>query len=408
MSTIKQFFISFFTCLFVSVNCFAQEKILLFDTPDDGVPYRIPTIVRNADGSLLAITDYRRGGNDIGFGPIDIHGRISVDDGKTWGKEFVMVKGGNEGDGYSCAHGDAAVVCDRKSGQLLMLAASGEIRYGHSTRENPQSTGLFYSDDGGRTWSGKEVTEQLYKPFDSSRLGSIKGLFVGSGKLTQSNKIKAGSHYRVYAPVCARDNGNRVLYSDDFGKTWHALGDINISPAPMGDEPKIEELPNGDVLLSSRMYGGRYYNIYKYNNKKRATGSWGEAAASDINNNGVASIDNSCNGEIYILKVRRAADGKKVWLALQSVPFGKGRTNVGIYYKPLSDEDFSSPQSFAANWEGKFQVSYDESAYSTMAILGDGAIGFYWEEHMNAKRTAYDMYFQRLTISQITGGKYKM
>jgi sialidase-1 len=390
-----------------SLSCFSQEKILLFDTPDDGVPYRIPTIIRNNDGSLLAIADYRRGGDDIGFGPIDIHGRMSFDDGKTWGEEFTMIKGGNAGDGYSCAHGDAAVVCDRKSGELMLLAASGEIRYGHSTRENPQSTGLFFSSDGGRTWSGKEVTEQFYKLFDESSLGPIKGLFVGSGKLTQSRKIKAGSHYRVYAPVCARDNGNRVLYTDDFGKTWHALGDVNKSPAPLGDEPKIEELPNGNVLLSSRMYGGRYFNIYTYKNKKKATGSWAEAAPSDVKNNGVASIENSCNGEIYILKVRRVSDGKKVWLALQSVPFGKGRANVGIYYKSLTNADMELPEAFASDWEGKYQVSNEESAYSTMVTLNDGAIGFYWEEHMNAKRTAYDLYFQRLTIEQITNGKYK-
>lgn len=392
---------------FFSFTTFSQEKLLLFDTPDSGVPYRIPSIVKMKDGRILAISDYRRGGDDIGFGPIDIHGRISHDGGKTWGEEFTMIKGGNVGDGFDCAHGDAAVVCDRKTGRLMLIAASGEIRYGDSSREKPQTTAIFYSDDNGKSWNGSNVTEQFYKPFDTSVLGPIKGLFVGSGKLTQSKFIKAGSHYRVYAPICARDNGNRVLYTDDFGRTWHALGDINVSPVPLGDEPKIEELPNGNVLISSRMYGGRYFNIFTYENKHNALGKWGTTATSDINNNGVAALDNSCNGEIYIINARRTIDNKKVRLALQSVPFGKLRTNVGLYYKSLDNEDFISPISFASNWEGRYQVSNEESAYSTMVDLNDGEIGFYWEEHLNVKRNAYDLFFERLTIEKITGGRYK-
>jgi len=407
MTLLNRSFLSLVLFSFCPLLMSGQTKTLLFDTTDSGVPYRIPAIVCTHDGSVIAITDYRRGGDDIGFGPIDMHARISMDDGITWGEEFTIIKGGSEGDGFDCAHGDAAVVCDRKSGRLMLLAASGEIRYGHSTRENPQPTALYYSDDNGRTWHGKEVTEQFYSPFDNSRLGPVKGLFVGSGKLTQSKHIKAGSHYRVYAPVCARDNGNRVLYTDDFGATWHPLGDIDMSPVPLGDEPKIEELPNGNVLISSRMYGGRYFNIFTYKNKKKATGTWSEAAPSDASNNGVSSLDNSCNGEVYILDARRESDGKKVKLALQSVPLGKGRKNVGIYFKSLSDDDIAHPASFAANWEGRHQVSFDDSAYSTMVRLNDGTIGFYWEEHLNARGTAYDMYFQKLTIKEITDGLYR-
>ena len=40
--------------------------------------------------------------------------------------------------------------------------------------------------------------------------------------------------------------GNRVLYSDNLGKTWNVLGNYSnaAQTAPKGDEAKIEELPN--------------------------------------------------------------------------------------------------------------------------------------------------------------------
>ena len=39
-----------------------------------------------------------------------------------------------------------------------------------------------------------------------------------------------------------------------------------------------------------------------------------------------------------ILPVVRNEDDKEMWIALQSLPFGSGRNNVGIYYKELANE----------------------------------------------------------------------
>ncbi len=101
-----------------------------------------------------------------------------------------------------------------------------------------------------------------------------------------------GKYYCVYTVLCTR-SGNRILYSDEFGQTWKVLGRDLAEAAPYGDEAKIEELPDGNVLLSSRAMGGRHINIYTYEDKKTATGSWGKVVASDAKNMGVAAHKNS-------------------------------------------------------------------------------------------------------------------
>ena len=54
------------------------EPITLFKmSPVDSVPYRIPALAQMKNGRLLALTDYRLCNLDIGFGRVDLHGRIS-------------------------------------------------------------------------------------------------------------------------------------------------------------------------------------------------------------------------------------------------------------------------------------------------------------------------------------------
>ena len=55
-----------------------------------------------------------------------------------------------------------------------------------------------------------------------------------------------------------------------------------------------------------------------------------------------------------ILPVVRNSDKAEMYLALQSVPLGPGRSNVGVYYKELASlEDLKDPATFAANWNRK-------------------------------------------------------
>lgn len=397
------------------------QQVEVFTTPStEAIPYRIPAIGTMKDGTVVCVADYRHCRSDIGFGRIDLHVRTSKDNGSTWGeiiRPSVMEGDGNMTPGNQKAgYGDPCIVCDRTSNRIMVTSCAGLPSFFGGDRNNHQGWARFYSDDEGLTWTEPEYIEeeQVYKPLDNSPYGPAKGMFVGSGKITQSHYIRKGKYYRLYAAIVvnySKDQGfvNFVLYSDDFGQNWKFLGGTKKAAIEKGDEPKVEELPNGNVLLSSRCWHGREFNIFTYTDAKRAIGFWGEQAFSGEKNHGTTAINNACNGEVMLIPVTRKADKKKCYLMLQSIPLGPGRSNVGIYYKDLADPaSYKSPEDFAANWTGCKHVSRKGSAYSTMTQLKDNAIGFVYEEetHCDASGGGFTLVFQHLTVEELTYGKY--
>ena len=250
----------------------APTKQDLFNTSKgDGVvpPYRIPGIATTKSGRLIAVASRLVCGTDPGYGQVDVVCRISDNNGETWSEMKDVAVGDGKTSAtvnyFETAFGDPAIVADRTSNEVMVLAVAGCTVYGNgnTTRQNPNLIALIRSKDNGDTWEKPiNVTEQIYSLFDDGN--PIQAAFVAGGKVFQSRIVKKGDYYRVYAAMCARPNGNRVIYSDDFGATWHALGGASALPAQGGDEPKCEELPDGRVILSSRVGGGRIYNIYTY------------------------------------------------------------------------------------------------------------------------------------------------
>ena len=389
----------------------------------DGIPYRIPAIASMEDGTLICVADYRFSRQDIGVakdGRIDLHLRISRDNGKTWGEITTLVegKGAESPDFMSVGYGDPCIVADRESNRVLVMSCAGNVSFQNGTRQRHQNIARFYSDDGGQTWSAPEdIAESIYSQFDASSYGPVRSMFVASGRIMQSSTVKVGSHYRLYCAVLVRDrvatHMNYVLFSDDFGGSWQVLGDIN-QPAvySTADEPKVEELPNGTILISSRYNGGRYYNIFTFDDVVSGKGSWDKAQFSGANNNGVTAIDNSTNGEVVIIPVVRNADNEDMYLLLQSIPLGPQRANVGIYYKELASEieDYISPYELARDWDGVLQISTLNSAYSTMIWQKDNNLGVLYEEETYGVSAyaygGYNIVYESLSVEEITEGRY--
>ena len=383
------------------------EEILFQTVAPNTVPYRIPAMGQLPDGSIVALSDYRPCGMDIGFGQVDIHGRISDQDGSKWGEEFVLVEGTGVPATTDCGFGDPAMVVDRETGEVLVVMVCGNtIYYYESTnRQNPNRVACMRSKDGGKTWTAwEEITENIYTLFDESAYGCVQSLFFSSGKIVQSSKVKVGSHYRLYHALAARPNGNRVIYSDDFGHTWHVLGGKDAIPVPRGDEAKCEELPDGSVVVSSRTMGGRWFNVFAYDSVEDGTGVWDEPVYSGPENNGCVALDNACNGEILIVPAMKAETKENVTLALQSIPLGPKRSAVGIYYKEVKGGE--SAAQMAAEWSGPYRVTEKPSAYSTMINLQSRNIGFYYEECDSLNTYGYDMVYKELPLDRITSGNY--
>lgn len=414
----------------VSAASWAQTTLWRTDTARHEY-YRIPAVVAY-ESEVIAFADNRSGvtdatsWGDVGsVGNISIEVRHSKDGGRTWSPARCAVRGTGSG-GYDQSHGDAAVVRDRRTGRMLIMTGSGDVGYGRSKVSTPGDytealkVGRYYSEDDGRTWTGGEVTQEIYDMYRGH--GNIYRLFFTSGRICQSRRIKRGAYYRIYSAVVTNE-GSLVVYSDDFGGTWTPLGGADARPAPEGDEAKIEELPDGRVLLSCRRSGrdGRCFNIYTYDNKKSGSGSWATAAVSENTEGGTATIGNNTNGEILIVPAR-GADGKRAYVALQSAPRGtKGehasnlerRSHVSIYWKAFGGaEDWRTPERWVDGWK-RYEVTDGHSAYSTMAIGGDGSIHFVYEDEgvrfrLGSQWTEmYNILYRKLTLGEITEGEYR-
>ncbi|MBR6691638.1 MAG: exo-alpha-sialidase [Bacteroidaceae bacterium] len=395
-----------------------EESQNIFVTNKGGIPYRIPAIAMASNGDLIAVADYRHSGADIGVvnnGRIDLLARISKDNGATWGERFAIVegKGSSSPDFMHVGFGDPCIVADRESSRVLVLSCAGNVSFQSGTRNNHQNIARFYSEDNGATWSEPvDIAESIYSKWDYSTQGPVMAMFVGSGKIHQSRYVKVGNYYRLYCAVLLKNKNatytNFVLYSDNFGDSWEVLGGVDTAPIPDGaDEPKVEELPNGNVVVSSRCNGGRHFNIFTFTDAKAAQGSWGTRATSNSSVNGVVALGNSTNGEIMIFPAIRNEDNAETWIALQSLPFGSGRANVGIYYKELENEsDYNTPANFAKDWDGRHQASYLGSAYSTMCFQKDSTIAFLYEEETFG--AGYTIVYKNYSIETITKGAYSM
>lgn len=355
----------------------------------------------------MAFSDLRYGTGDIGYGSsLDIIAKKSTDNGATWGAQQTVLKSNSNASDYTYAFGDASTVVDRESGAILLMDPAGTIGFFGSTY---QRVARSVSTDNGQTWKTSDITNKLYQNDEY-----LKHLFFSSGRMIQSTIVKKGSYYRIYAAVNTRiqasnltsnNGGSRVVYSDDFGETWNYLGGISAMPAPAGDECKVEELPNGNILLSCRTFNqGRYYNVFTFTDEFSGSGSWGATATSGSSNISGQVYGASCNGEILLVPAQRNTDGKQMYVLLQSIPANKERYYVSIYWKPLTAEtDYDSPSDFVSGWS-KYQVSTTTSAYSTMVLDNQGDVAFFYEE--NSSNSGYDMQFVSLPLSTITGGAY--
>lgn len=384
-----------------------EGSIALWENPQGSNYYRIPAIATANDGTLIAINDLRYGyAGDLGNHRIDLLVKTSSDNGLNWSRDTNLTIDHSKA---NYGFGDAAIVADRESEKVIILAATGDKGFWHSnknyvsTRENPIKVSKLVSNDGGKTFSEpQDITSKIY--------GLNKAwtrLFTTSGRIMQSRYIKVGDYYRIYAALLVGEDGtnkgNFVIYSDDFGDTWNVLGG-NTSPVLAGDEAKVEELPNGNVVIASRTGNGRLINVFTYDNNDSnfESGNWENNYKKLTIGKGSAT-----NGETYIVYAKDTTTNEYKYLALQSLPtIDNVRKGVGIYYKEINPTD-STVDQFVKGWsQDKFyMVQERQSAYSTFSIQDNGKIAFFYEDR---NRGGYDAQFLSLDLKTVTNGKYEM
>ena len=380
---------------------------IVFQKGENGFDtYRIPAMVHAQDGSILAFAEARKFSRSD-TGDIDLVLKRSTDGGKTWGEIITVWDDG----GNVCGNPSPVVVS--RTGRIVLLSTwnhgedhTGAIR--ERTGKDTRRVYSMYSDDHGLTWSAPvEITSSVkLDEWTWYATGPCHALETSSGRLVvpcnhgiSIDGKPAGSH-------------SHVIYSDDFGKTWNVLGGVETAPVQAeANEAKVEELPGGDIIITSRTDAeGRNLNVFTFKNIRKATGTWGQMAHSSSHNDGIVTEKNSCNGELLSVPVIRSSDGRRMHLLLQSVPSGPKRSNVGIYYKGVCEQKEYSPQALAADWEGFFRVTSIGSAYSVMALQKNGKVGFMFEEktYYPTSGAGYTIVYDAFTIEEITGGAYTL
>ena len=352
--------ISLFFVLLALTSCetteapMAPERTPLFEMGEDGSKfYRIPALVKAADGALVAVADKR--GDALGDLPniITIVSKRSTDGGKTWSDMSIVAKGDTVA---KCGYGDAVVIADEVKGNLVAVF-SGNNGLWHSNASSLIRTYTSTSTDGGKTW-GKviDITDQVYGGVYGE--GTRHGLFTGSGSGVQ---LKHGKHAgRLMLVVAARNDAswggtlsNYAVYSDDGGKTWQVSKNAACTN---GDEAKVVELANGNVLMSirNRAKGHRLFSISTDGGE-----TWGEPKLNET------ILDPACNGDIVAYTYK----GKN--LLLHSLPASPTtREKVTVYVSEDNGE----------TWTPKRCIYPGYSAYSSLQVLDDGTIGIIVEE----------------------------
>jgi len=344
---------------------------LLFSCGDAGSKsYRIPAIVTAMDGSLVTATDKRWTGSTDLPNPIDVVIRRSTDKGHSWSEAVTIA-----GIGTDTGFGDPSLVVNRKNGDIICLFASDKGWY-NSTPTEPQRINQCVSHDHGITWSEpRDITSQIYGAASSNPVTqNWQGAFVTSGAATQ---LRSG---RLMAVLAVRENlvmeiSDYVIYSDAGGQTWQVSTNRAFAK---GDEAKVTQLDNGDVLMSIRQRGNRWFNISKDQGM-----TWGTPfMQKDI-------IDPFCNGDL--ISYTAVSDGYDKNRLLHSIPFATNRSNVSVL---LSYDE-------GLTWPVRKTIYSGSSAYSALTILDDGTIGIYFEV---GEYEVYQMYFMRFSLEWLTDG----
>ena len=389
----------------------ATDDVMLF-SDNDPFSYRIPAIGKTSTGRLIAVSDYRYSLDDIGrynYGTanpgIDLVMRYSDDNGATWSETMTIAKGSCKRGTDDCAYGDAAIAVVGE--KVLVMAAAGDVMFGNGSATAHNRAVRVFSEDNGKTWTKQDISETLFLGNDATIKNGYTAFF-GSGRLAVDENYNGTGKARIYGALLLKKSsgtGNYVIYSDDLGLTWNILGGSQ-NPVASQDEPKVEILPSGQILLSIRRGGGRQFNVFTYTNKATNAGSW-DSNVNGCNNGG----SNTCNGEPYCIDAKNA-DGKLVKLLLQSQPKGGSglydRRDVTVWYKEITDAKYTSAK-IASGWTQGLQVSTQQSAYSAMTLQDDGKIAFFFEEAPcfgDDQAKGYCMVYVPLTIEEITKGAY--
>lgn len=335
------------------------EFVNLFSSTSDDGPscYRIPSLIKAEDGSLIAAIDERnincgdlRANEDI-----NIVYRKSTDSGASWSTIKTIV---DYPIGESAS--DPSMIVDRLTGELFLFFNYMNLRIA------PNQYFLQYvsSKDNGDSWSKPiDITDQISKPnwqHDFKFITSGRGIQTRSGTLLHT--------------LVNLENGLHVFGSYDHGVHWFLI-DTPIAP---GDESKIVELNDDSWMINSRVNKSGLRYVHTSSDQGM---TWQTKTDTTL-------IDPSCNASlIRYTSIKDGGDKNRLLFANANSSTSRENLTIRISY----DE--------GTTWTHSKTVYKGKAAYASLCILDDGDIGVFFE-----KDDYMENVFVKVTLEWLTDG----
>ena len=361
---------TFFLIILTFNYIWSQDLDYVFKSGNDGYNcFRIPTIIKAKNGTLLAFAEGRKN-SCSDTGDVDLVYKKSFDNGKSWSDLQVIWDDGMN----TC--GNPSPVLDHESGRLSLLTTwnRGEDKEWQIIDQKSIDTRhvfLIHSNDNGKTWSKpKEITNDVkLDNWTWYATGPVNGIQLKNG-MNKGRLIIPCDHIEAET----KHYYSHIIYSDDGGLNWNLGGS---TPQHQVNECTVIEFKNGDLLLNMRNYTDD--RLRKLSLSKDQGISWGNIYSHE------SLIEPICQASMINIRRPFAND----FLAFSNPNSKTNRERMTIQ---LSFDK-------AKSWSNNILLHDGPSAYSNLVQLNSKEIGCLFE---GGKKSAYEgIAFEKINIKDI-------